>query len=52
MVVGALIIAGCAVFAFIALPDRADDDPEFETHADADVLETAALEPRPALSDA
>jgi EmrB/QacA subfamily drug resistance transporter len=27
MIVGAIIIAGCALFSFVALPDRADDDP-------------------------
>jgi len=30
MVVGALIIGACAVFTFLGLPDRADDDPALE----------------------
>src|SRR4029079_16775879 len=30
MVVCALIIGACALFTFLALPDRADDDPELE----------------------
>jgi hypothetical protein len=30
MVVGALIIGACALFTWLALPDRADDDPALD----------------------
>ena len=51
MVVGAIIIAGCALFAFVALPDRADDDPAVEPAIDADVLDPSSLQPQLALID-
>ena len=51
MIVGAIIIAGCALFAYIALPDRADDDPELETDRDAAQLDVAGLEPQLAFVD-
>ncbi|MEO5838747.1 MAG: MFS transporter [Acidimicrobiales bacterium] len=51
MLVGAIIIAGCALFAFIALPDRADDDPELENDGDEALLDAALLEPQLALID-
>ena len=49
MIVGAIIIAGSALFAFIALPDRADDDPELDD--DLELLEASAGEPKLALID-
>ena len=52
MIVGAIIIAGAALFAFIALPDRADDDPEFVVDDDAEFLDAAGLEPQLAYVDA
>jgi len=52
MIVGAIIIAGAALFAFIALPDRADDDPVFEADIDAESFDAALLEPQLAYVDA
>ena len=51
MIVGAIIIAGCALFAFVALPDRADDDPAVEPAIDADLFEPSSLQPQLALID-
>ena len=51
MVVGAIIIAGCALFAFVALPDRADDDPELEHRPRGRPARPAQLEPQLALID-
>jgi MFS transporter, DHA2 family, integral membrane protein len=53
MIVGAIIIAGAALFAFLALPDRADDDPEFDFDAENDALlfDGVALEPQLAYVD-
>jgi MFS-type transporter involved in bile tolerance (Atg22 family) len=53
MIVGALIIAGCAVFSFLALPDRADDDPGLlpEPLADPDIEFDPALAPAYARAD-
>ena len=45
------LILGAALFAFIALPDRADDDPAFEIDGDADLFD-AVLEPQLAYVDA
>ena len=52
MIVGAIIIAGAALFAFIALPDQADDDPEFAVDDDGELFDDAALEPQLAYVDA
>jgi hypothetical protein len=39
------------LFAFIALPDRADDDPEFEVDGD-ELFDAAEFEPQLAYVDA
>jgi MFS family permease len=52
MIVGAVIIAGAALFAFIALPDRADDDPGLEADVDAESFDAALLEAQLAYVDA
>jgi EmrB/QacA subfamily drug resistance transporter len=51
MVVGAIIIAGSALFAFVALPDRADDDPAIEPAIDADLFDPSEREPQLVLID-
>ena len=51
MIVGAIIIAGAALFAYLALPDRADDDPEFEADGEAALLIAMELEPQLAFVD-